>query len=159
MTIAVLVVAVMLSLHRYDTPLTTKHQTDKQLASALQRQRALYQQLIGMFREDSPLSSINPQFMEPDAAVNVSRWQQYRQLFTLLSLDGGMREWGRGGVMFIQSVMTIAGTTSTKGYVYRPQNPLPQYADLDKAAVDLPDNTVAYHKVDENWYLFYLKSH
>ncbi|MCL1074884.1 hypothetical protein [Shewanella dokdonensis] len=153
-----LVVALLFTMSVSETPSSIHHQTDPQLLSALERQRALYIQLIGMFRQDVPLSSINPQFMDPDRTVDTGRWQQYRQLFSLLSLDGGMRGWGKGGIMFISSVFPMAEGSSTKGYVYHPQNPLPLYADLDKAAAQLSPNTVAYHKIDDDWYLFYLKS-
>jgi hypothetical protein len=154
-----LVVALLLFMRVSETPHSTHHQTDLQLLSALQRQRALYIQLMGMYRQDAPLFSINPQFMDPEHAVDEGRWQQYQQLFSLLSLDGGMRGWGQGGIMFIRSILPVAEGNSTKGYVYHPQNPLPIYADLDKAAAQIPINTVAYRKIDDDWYLFYLKSH
>ncbi|MFQ6371790.1 hypothetical protein [Shewanella sp. YIC-542] len=155
--VAALLLAVWLFVRMSDGFTVKRHRTDQQLITSLTEQQSGFMQLMAMFRQDGQLFSINSQFMDPDKAIDKVRWQQYRQHFTQLSLEGGIRTWGAHGVMFVSSVISTPNGISTKGYVYRPHNPLPRYTHLDRALSGLPYNTVGYRKIDEDWYLFYLK--
>ena len=131
------------------------HVTDQILISDLQKNKNKYEKLISMFREDAPATVIHPTWISPDNVITEARWDEYKKLFLELGLDAGMRSWGSDSIWFISTAQGLAIGGSSKGYMYKPENPEPLYMTLDNIPVDLKSNVMGYRKINDQWYIVF----
>lgn len=131
------------------------HVSDEVLIQNLGENIVKYELLISMFREDAPASVIHPTWMSPDHVVDDERWRKYKTLFDELELDAGIRTWGGESIRFISTAQGLVTGGSMKGYVYRPENPFPQYPSLNQIPDDLESNVTGYRKINEQWYIMF----
>src|SRR2546421_11626654 len=147
-----------------------KHPSDSSLEEAFRRDEPRLKQIVEMSRVDSKLTRIAMDVTttedrtrwpasESDWGISKQRWDEYRQLFRAVGLEGGVwRRPGSNDRYLIVSSRGLATGGSTKGYVYSEDNLQPLCDSLD----DVPSNTLqaspnrtAYKKLTTNWYLFY----
>jgi len=131
------------------------HVIDQVLISDLRSNKNKYEKLISMFREDAPASVIHSTWMSPDNVVTEARWDEYKNIFLDLGLDAGMRSWGGDSIWFISTAQGLVTGGSSKGYMYKPENPQPLYSSLDSIPEDLASNVMGYRKIDDDWYIVF----
>jgi hypothetical protein len=131
------------------------HVTDQVLISDLRKNKNKYEKLISMFREDAPASVIHPTWMSPDNVITAARWDEYKKLFLELGLDAGMRSWGGDSICFISTAQGLVTGGSSKGYMFKPENPKPLYMSLDNIPDDLESNVMGYRKINDEWYIVF----
>lgn len=132
------------------------HLSDQVLINNLQQQADQYLQLISMFEQDQPLKAVHPEWVEPKKAIDDARWAQYKQLFTALNLEAGIRSRPDNSLWFVSTVFGFAKGGSSKGYVYKPVMPTPQYPNLDTQPKEPgKGDHVAYRLISDQWYILY----
>lgn len=131
------------------------HVADYVLISDLKKDIKKYEKLITMFRVDAPATVIHPTWVSPDNIISESRWDEYKKLFSDLGLDGGMRSWGGDSIWFISTAQGLVTGGSSKGYMYKPQNPVPLFTNLDQIPEGLESNVKGYRKINDEWYIVY----
>ena len=135
------------------------HPTDAQLLDRFSLERATFESLLSMFREDRSLGRVAPDFTRPDdpATVGVSaqRVSEYRRLCKALGLQSGIEGYdGKSTIWFNASSTGLAVTGSGKGYAYVASAPDLVVPSLD--AFEPPDaqSFTAYRHIEGNWYLY-----
>lgn len=131
-------------------PAEKDHLDDAVLIKNLEVNINSYNKLITMFHEDKNMSIIDDTWMNPENGISNQRWEEYKKLLTKLDLDGGVRSCGGECIEFISTSQGLLDAGSTKGYRYRPQNPMSFKSE---------DTVIDYKKINENWYIFYEVSH
>ena len=131
------------------------HVADQALISDLEINMGKYEKLISMLREDSPATVIHPTWISPDNVISETRWDEYKTLFSELGLDAGMRSWGGNSIWFISTAQGLVTGGSSKGYMYKPENPKPLFSSLDKIPEGLASNVKGYRKINDEWYIVF----
>lgn len=130
------------------------HLSDELLINNLNTDKAKYETLITMFKQDKPITVVHPTWILPKNAISNERWNVYKRLFNELDLDAGMRSWGGNeSIYFISTARGMLDSSSSKGYVYKPQKPEFLFKNLDEFPKNLPKNARAYRKIDNDWYI------
>jgi len=139
-----------------DETIEETHLSDQVMIESLSANTAQYQQLLAMFQADQPLKAVHPEWVEPKGAINEQRWAEYKQLFTALELQAGMRIREDNSIWFINTIVGFKKGGSSKGYVYQPSLPTPQYPSLDTQPKEPgKGDHVAYKLINEPWYILY----
>ena len=127
-------------------PAEKDHLDDGVLTKNLEVNIYSYNKLITMFHEDKNMSVIDDTWMRPENGISNQRWEEYKKLLTKLDLDDGVRSCGGECVEFISTSKGLLEAGSTKGYRYKPKNPMSFKSE---------ETVVDYKKINENWYIFY----
>ena len=135
------------------------HPSDDELLTTFNAREGEFETLAAMFREDTHMVRIAPDFLRPEGGITKERWDAYRDLFQKLGLRSGIALSGQpvDAIEFLASTNGyVVGGGSEKGYVYR-ENPPKQLLDsLDNLHFhDSKGFDTAYRHITGNWYLFY----
>ncbi len=141
---------------------TGDHPSAATLLTNFQNQRADFERLLQMFREDTPLGRVAYDFTRPadiNAApvdVPAARLDAYRALFTQLNLSAGIEGYGeKHTVWFIASTQGLSISGSAKGYAYAAQRPDLVVEDIDHYRSEDGRSFTAYQLIEGNWYLYF----
>ncbi len=145
---------------------TSPHPTDAQLEENLRNHELEFSKLIAMSKSDSRVTRIAPDFTwlddnsrwprsDSELGFSRERWNEYRQLFKILGLKGGInRPLDVETVYLIASSRGLLTSGSEKGYAYSELNLLPTTDSLDHIPSRLANERFVYKKIQEHWYLY-----
>ena len=147
------------------------HPTDSILEARFHQHEAEFDGLVDMSHADLKVVRITSDFTwlehnsawprpESELGFSKERWNQYRALFKVLGLDGGILQETGGRVTYLISSASGLATHSTmKGYAYSMDELSPTAASLDKATSSMPQgHAVVFKKLKNHWYLFYMSA-
>jgi hypothetical protein len=132
-----------------------KHESD--FASLIQMSDA--DQKVVRIASDFTWLDTNAAWPRPEAEWGFSkeRWDQYRNLFKKLGLEGGIVREEHGEVTyFISSSKGLVTHGTEKGYAYSHNELLPTAESLDDVTRMPRGQSVVFKKLKEHWYLFYM---
>lgn len=144
------------------------HPTDAALAAEFRDNRAGYETLLKMVREETRVTRISYDFIWIDGAgsptpaqraalLPKARWDRYRRLFKALKLESGVMRWPESGsVGFFRSSSGLAVSGSGKSIVWSP-TPLPDaLAPSDRRTTEQACTSGECHEVRQiapEWYI------
>ncbi len=131
------------------------HLPDEILIQNLNTDIKKFELLIKMFKEDTPVSVVHPTWIAPENAITKERWYEYKKLFSELRLDGGMRSWLGESILFTSTAQGLSIGGSSKGYIYKPESPVPLYTNLENISPYSEKSGKGYKKINENWYIYF----
>ena len=154
------------------TPYDVAQFDRSELESNFKRDSQVFETLYSMAKQDSRLIRIAPDFTwlenntkwpREDVGFSESRWNEYRALFTKLSITEGLARTKDfpGAIFFVAQARGLCTGGSSDGYVYSsiPLSPVAKSpADaLDTEARHNADKGYAYvfKTLKPNWYTFY----
>lgn len=142
-----------------------EHPSDAALEAMFSEHEADFEKLIAMSNADAKVVRIAPDFTwlddnarwpRPETEIGFSqeRWNEYRELFKVLSLTKGLARHPDGQTIeLIASTQGLLTGGSGKGYVYSTKELTPLRDALDNLG---PTGKHVYKQLKPpNWYLFY----
>jgi len=139
-----------------------KHPTAQLMIANFQNNKADFERLLQLFRNDSQLGRVAYDFTRPagvtspTADVPQERLDEYRALFTKLNLEAGIEGYGNKRIVyFIASTQGLSISGSAKGYVYSDDRPDLVVENIDDYSSDDGTSFTAYQHIEGNWYLYF----
>lgn len=155
------------------TPADVARLHGSELESNFKRNSEVFETLHSMAEQDSRLIRIAPDFTwlenntkwpREDAGISESRWNDYRALFTTLSITEGVVRTKDfpGAIFFIAQARGLCTGGSSDGYVYS-TNPLSPVVKSPADALDAEarhnasqqHHAYVFKTLKPNWYTFY----
>lgn len=144
--------------------------TDAALDKEFRQREADLELLVKMARVDYRVVRIASDFTwldnnagwprpESELGFSQERWQEYRSLFKKLNLDGGILQETQGEIIYLISAKKGMVTNGTlKGYAYSVKELEPILQSLDDPTAMPKGKRVAFKRLKEHWYLFYMSA-
>lgn len=139
------------------------HPSSQEMIEHFYTHRDEFEQLREMFQDDQHLYHVDLNEAHPDTpGISPARLNEYHRLLRKMRLVPTIARHGitvklTEEVWFPVSATGISVSGSTKGYVYKPDHPVPEVNDID-APVDsnlYVPNERLYQHIEGDWYLFY----
>ena len=141
---------------------TGDHPSAATLINNFHNNRADFERLLQMFMEDTQLGRVADDFTRPadinapQVEVPAARLDQYRALFTRLTLTAGVEGYGdKQTVWFIASTQGLSISGSAKGYAYAVERPDLVVEDIDHYRSADGRSFTAYQLIEGNWYVYF----
>jgi hypothetical protein len=135
---------------------TAPQPSARKLQALFQAQQPAFTRLVVMMGEDVQVERLTRTWMLPTGTLSKQRWDEYRELCALLSLQGGIEhERATNKLVLIASLRALGNRGASTGYVYTPVPPQPLVDNLDEVPHEDGQATTLYQHLDGDWYLFY----
>jgi hypothetical protein len=146
---------------------TTHQSSDAAMERVFEQHEEDFGRLIDMSRVDSKVIRIAPDFTwlddnarwprpESQLGFTKERWDEYKRLFSELSLREGLARDTEGDTVYLIAYSEgLGGGGSGKGYVYSSKELSPLYDSLDNLPPASSNGKHVYKKLKGSWYLFY----
>ena len=134
------------------------HVPDATLQQTFHDQRAAFEKLGIMIREDAALQQVTFKSTLPDPApIDEKRLSAYRQMLASLGCEQGL--WRDGNNAYLIASENDFGKKpgykpSHKGFFHCPVKPSLLADKLDNYPFPEPENHVVYMPLEDNWYIF-----
>lgn len=137
--------------------------SDQELESIFEEHKQDFDRLKRMSEEDVDFVRVAYNFvwrsddfsLNPDKGLPNARWDEYRQLFDKLRLNGGIaRPVDQKMLMLISASRGMVTGGSSKGYAYSEIPPGPLYESLDSITPNEIGSNPAFKRIRGNWYLY-----
>lgn len=145
----------------------TNQPSDEALLSNFHKNKAKFEQLVGMIQEDEGLDSVDPGSTWPlnpaDVGITQERLDAYRSLFVELDIPGGFSSYyGPTKIRFFASMSGLTYTERRfKGYAYWEEKP-DLVVENDLVRENLEDyrpptggSFMVFQHIEGPWYLYY----
>ena len=141
--------------------------SDKSLERNFLLHREQFDRLLKMFDEDQYLVRVAPEFVRPASGtwpsakgqmpIDSERWNQYKYLFSICSLQGGVERGARpDDVFFLAWSRGLLDRASDKGFLYCPALARggPTTACIKYIKQISPERKLRLREIAEDWYIF-----
>jgi DNA mismatch repair ATPase MutS len=137
------------------------HPSDQTLEDRFRSNESRFEELLKMLNEDSDVARISKEFAfrnsGADPGLSKERLEKYRELFKVLSLEGGVHREDKSTVRFIASTNeNVLLGNSAKLYLHSEVTPSPLVDSLDEVIkTSAGKEARAFKKLYGSWYLSY----
>jgi hypothetical protein len=135
----------------------SKYETDFQVL--LEKSQADYK--VIRIASDFTWLDNNAAWPRPESEWGISneRWDEYRNLFKKLGLNGGILRDNQGEITYlIVSSSGLITNGSSKGYAYCKSEPAPIVSSLDDTTSWPKGKRIIFKQLRGHWYLFYMSA-
>lgn len=144
------------------------HPSDAEVIQEFSQERESFDTLLRLIKEENQVSRVSHDFIWIDGMQNVpdaeierylppSRYAEYRRLFDVLKLEGGIIRYEDGSVGFIRSSSGLVTSGSSKELLWSSKAEIPALAETDprslEDACEPKTGCFSARRLDSNWYL------
>jgi hypothetical protein len=143
------------------------HPLDKTLEEIFWANENEFNQLILMSKVDSKVIRITKDFTwlennyqvprpESELGFSVEHWDEYKNLFVKLKLNGGLLQYPDQGIIYlIASNKGLVTGGSNKGYAFSTKELPSTFGSLDEIQYKSKKGATIYKNIKGSWYLYY----
>lgn len=120
---------------------------DLTMEQFFKKNKPIFTKLAQMKLEDSQFNWVHNSSTPRDKSLSEERWDEYIKLMNKINVRS----------LCSKDNSVIFCKYDQKGYVYSEKELAPVYKSLDKEQSKAKPYTPIYKKIDDKWYLFYMK--